>query len=226
MLGADVAGLQEVRPGQRRYLRRRLPDAQLLGVGRNAYGGGESATVLVRAGSAWTVESSETRWLSRAPKRRGSRGWDAGRARVVTFVRLRGGGARIGIANTHFDDRGAQARCKSAELLVAWLAGEPDRAWVVLGDLNAVPDSAVLQTFHEAGYRDALADIPGGTAHFFTGTLDGPRIDHILVGPGISVVHAKIVRTRPLGRLPSDHWPVAAQLVPEPERPGDQQWRQ
>lgn len=210
-LDADVVGLQEVRPGQLRYLARAFPGASLVGEGRDAGGGGEHATVLVAA-RAWAVESAETRWLSTAPGSRGSRGWDAGLPRVATLVRLRKGSVRVGVANTHFDDRGATARRESAALLVRWLAAEPDRAWVVLGDLNATAGSPAFRVFLDAGFRDALAGVPGGTEHAFTGALDRTRIDHVLVGAGVDVLAAAIRHDRPGGRLPSDHWPVVADL--------------
>jgi endonuclease/exonuclease/phosphatase family metal-dependent hydrolase len=210
-LDADVVGLQEVRPGALRYLRRRFRGAQFLGRGRDRGGGGEHAAVMVAAGR-WRVESAETRWLSAAPEEPGSVGWDAGRPRVVTLVRLTDGATRIGVANTHLDDRGSVARREGAALIVRWLAAEPERPWVIVGDLNVRPDSRTFRIFLGAGYRDALAGVAGGTEHGFTGAADRNRIDHILVGPGITVVSSAIERPRPGGRLPSDHWPVVAEL--------------
>jgi endonuclease/exonuclease/phosphatase family metal-dependent hydrolase len=211
-LSADVVGLQEVRPNQLSYLHRAFPDAAIVGAGRDRRGGGEHTSVLIRP-EGWTVESSETRWLSPTPTRPGSRGWDAQLTRVVTLVRLRRGSTRLGVANTHFDSRGRAARLHSAAMLAEWLDQEPDRPWVVLGDLNAVPGSPPLRLLTEAGYVDALAEATGGTEHGFTGAVDRTRIDHILVGPGIDVSAAWISYDRPLGRLPSDHWPVVADLV-------------
>lgn len=211
-LQADVVGLQEVRPGQLRYLRRRFPAATLLGDGRDAGGGGEHATVVVADGP-WSVESSETRWLSEHPSRPGSIGWDAVLPRVATFVRLRNGRHRIGVVDTHFDHRGVVARRESAALVIRWLTAEPDRPWIVVGDLNAAPSSPPVTIFGAAGYRDALERVVGGTAHAFTGAHDGARIDHVLVGPGVAVGDAAIRHDRPRGRLPSDHWPVVADLL-------------
>src|SRR4051812_20867599 len=47
-LAADIVGLQEVRPAQLAALRRAFPDATIVGAGRDAGGGGEHASVLVR----------------------------------------------------------------------------------------------------------------------------------------------------------------------------------
>jgi len=207
---ADVVGLQEVRPRQLAYLRRALTGYAFVGRGRDGDGGGEHASVLVGAG--WTVESHETRWLSERPDVPGSIGWDAGLTRIATLVRLRRGTARLGVANTHFDSRGRRAREHSAGLLAEWLRAEPDRPWVVLGDLNAQPESVPLRTLIAAGFADPLPADAGGTEHAFTGATDRTRIDYVLAGPGVTVTAAWIDHPRPGGRLPSDHWPVLADL--------------
>lgn len=209
---ADVVGLQEVRPDQLDDLRAAFPAATIVGAGRDRDGGGERASVLVRPGP-WLVESSETRWLAATPDRPGSVGWDADLPRVVTLARLRRGDVRVGVANSHFDHEGVLAREQSAALIAKWLEREPDRPWVVLGDFNAVPGSPPLHVLAAAGYRDVLPPDSGGTEHAFTGAVDRTRIDHVLVGPGISVAAAWIGHDRPQGRLPSDHWPVLADLL-------------
>jgi endonuclease/exonuclease/phosphatase family metal-dependent hydrolase len=209
---AEIVGLQEVRPDQLADLHRAFPTATIAGAGRDADGGGEHASVLVAPGD-WAVESSETRWLSPTPTRPGSRGWDAGLARVVTLVRLRRGAARLGVANTHFDHQGPVARERSAGLIAQWLGQEGDLPWIVLGDLNAQPGSAPLRLLAEAGYTDALPPDAGGTEHTFTGATDRTRIDYVLTGPGVQVCAAWISHDRPQGRLPSDHWPVLADLI-------------
>lgn len=209
---ADIVGLQEVRPDQLDHLRNNFATATIVGAGRDEDGGGEHASVLVRAGG-WTVESSETRWLSPSPTLPGSRGWDAGLPRVVTLVRLRRGAAGLGVANAHFDHVGTVARERSAELLAGWLRQEPDRPWVVLGDLNDVPGSRPLQVLAAAGFTDVLPPHAGGTEHSFSGATDRLRIDYVLVGPGVTASAAWIGHERPRGRLPSDHWPVIADLI-------------
>lgn len=212
-LSADVVGLQEVRPDQLDDLRRAFPSASIVGAGRDEDGGGEHAGVLVAPGS-WGVESSETRWLSPTPTLPGSRGWDADLPRVVTLARLQRAGARLGIANTHFDNESATAREHSAALLVGWLDAERDRPWIVLGDLNDDPGSVPLRVLADAGYADTLPPDAGGTEHSFSGATDRRRIDYVLTGPGVRVAAAWIGHDRPDGRLPSDHWPVVADLVP------------
>jgi endonuclease/exonuclease/phosphatase family metal-dependent hydrolase len=209
---ADVVGLQEVRRNQLADLRRAFPGATFVGAGRDGKGRGEHASILV-TNPQWVVESSETRWLSPTPSIAESVGWDANLTRVVTLARLRHGPAVLGVANTHFDDKGPIARRESARILVDWLAHEPDLPWIVLGDLNAVPTSAPVKTFLAAGFRDPLMLDAGGTEHAFSGATDRTRIDYVLAGRGVDVAHAWISHERPDGRLPSDHWPVLADLL-------------
>jgi endonuclease/exonuclease/phosphatase family metal-dependent hydrolase len=132
---------------------------------------------------------------------------------VVTLVRLRRDGTRLGVANAHFDHVSSIARQRSAALLADWLEREPDQPWIVLGDLNAKPGSAPLRTLAAAGFTDALPPDAGGTEHAFTGAMDRTRIDYVLTGAGVTVTAAWIAHPRPQGRLPSDHWPVLADVV-------------
>lgn len=210
--GADIVGLQEVRPGQLRGVRRAFSTWTVVGDGRSAGGGGEHASVLV-APDTWAVESSETRWLSETPAEAGSIGWDASHPRIATLVRLRRGDTVLGVANTHFDHRGPRSRRESAALLAGWLRAEDDRPWVITGDLNAEPASPPLHVLHEAGWVDTLPVDAGGTEHAFTGAQDRTRIDYVLTGPGVRVGSAWVGHERPRGRLPSDHWPVIADLA-------------
>ncbi|WP_375498252.1 endonuclease/exonuclease/phosphatase family protein [uncultured Jatrophihabitans sp.] len=211
-VSADIVGLQEVRPGQLRGVRRAFSTWTVAGDGRDADGGGERAAVLV-APDGWVVESSETRWLSETPDVAASIGWDASHPRVVTLARLRHEATVLGVANTHFDHRGPKSRRESALLLAGWLAAENDRPWVITGDLNAVPTSAPLQALHAAGWTDTLPVDAGGTEHAFTGAHDRKRIDYVLTGPGVHAASAWIGHDRPRGRLPSDHWPVIADVI-------------
>lgn len=194
----DVAGLQEVRPLQLRYLRRRLPEYRFLSKGRARLGRyGEHCPVLVRR-SGYTVGDWDVRRLA------------AGR--IATVAGLSAGT----VINTHLDETSPAAREASAETLAAW-AGVRAGPVIVIGDLNATPDDPPLRTLLAAGLRDALSLLPANgagaaTGHSWTGTHDGRRIDHILVSPEWDVVDATVVRTRPGGRLPSDHWPVMARL--------------
>jgi endonuclease/exonuclease/phosphatase family metal-dependent hydrolase len=211
----DVAGLQEVFRFQERWLLAQLPAYRSVGAGRDDGTRGERCPVLVRAGDGLEIVASETRWFSGEPERAGSRLAGASFPRIATMARLqhRLGGPRFGVANVHLDERVEANRLESVELLLSWL----DRSvpWIVLGDFNATPAGPELRTMKAAGFESVLGAMEPGTAHGFTGRLDGHRIDHVLVRLDEWRVNgARVVTDAPRGRLPSDHWPVVADVVP------------
>ncbi len=220
-LDADVVGLQEVRSFQERGLARRLPGFAGVGAGRDdGCGRGERCTVIYRSARlrlhGWTV-----RWFSDTPSRPGSRSWGNPIPRIVTLASFsdRSSGERFGVANVHWDGASGDSRLRSAEALLAWL--DPGLPWLVVGDLNAtVADPAVARLL-AAGLRDTLAGLGArgplaATHHAWDGSTAGTRIDHILVDECWDVVSARIDHSRPGGRLPSDHWPVVADVVLRP----------
>jgi endonuclease/exonuclease/phosphatase family metal-dependent hydrolase len=210
-LDADVLGLQEVYGFQLRWLRRRLPAYDVVWTGRGPHGGGEGCPVLVRRAFG-RITAHRTVWFGDGPQRPGMRLEGARFPRIVTTARIDAAatGLVLQIANAHLDERSADRRRRSAEQLLAVL----DRSipQVVTGDLNANPDSEVLDVVLRGGLRNALPPTAGGTVHGFTGRVDGRRIDHVLVDDRFEVLDAE-VRVQPRGeRLASDHWPVVATL--------------
>lgn len=209
-LAAQVVGLQEVYGWQLRSLRRALPTHASLGLGRGASGGGERCVLLVAP--ELRVVRHRTLWCSAGPTVPGSRLPGASHPRVVTLAELevRGTGTRFGAAVAHLDQRHEENRVRSVELLLGWV--DDALPWLVVGDLNAPPGSPPLRRLATGGFDDVLPHDAGGTAHAFTGRTDGARIDHILVRGPWRVDAAEIRHLRPAGRLPSDHWPVVADL--------------
>jgi endonuclease/exonuclease/phosphatase family metal-dependent hydrolase len=218
-LDADVVGLQEVHRGPSTYLLRKLPSYAGVGAGRTDGTRGERCLVLHRTERLEMVRWS-TRWFADTPDRAGSRLPGASFPRVATLVELaeRRSGRHFGVADIHLDEHRDENRLTSVRMLSSWL--DPALPWIVVGDFNAGPTSAVLAVLADAGFRPALDNDAGGTAHRFTGRADGPRLDHILVSSHWDVLAGAVVRTE-AGRLPSDHWPVVAdvQLGPNPSPP-------
>jgi endonuclease/exonuclease/phosphatase family metal-dependent hydrolase len=213
----DVVGLQEVYRFQLRYLAKRVGGYDHVGVGRNNGAGKGEHAPLLYGPDRFELERTETRWLSDTPRVPGSKTWGNRSPRIVTlaWLRERATGRRLGVVSGHLDEASAPARRRSAEAILQWLNAADDRPWFVLGDLNTTADDPAVQVLLQGGYRDTLADLPtsgpgAGTEHAFTGRDDGKRIDFVLVPSLWSVVEACIVRARPGGRLPSDHWPVTA----------------
>jgi endonuclease/exonuclease/phosphatase family metal-dependent hydrolase len=215
-IDADVAGLQEAFGFQAHYLARHLPDVGVSGDGRSARRRGERCCVLHREATLELV-SADTRWFGEHHHHPGTRLPGASFPRVATIVELaiRATGQRFRFVNTHLDEHRDDNRVRAAEQLVEWLGDGPA---VLAGDLNATPTSEAVRTLEAAGLRQALPPDAGGTNHGFTGRTDGRRIDHILVSGHWEVADGRVVTERPGGRLPSDHWPVVADLrLPGPQ---------
>jgi endonuclease/exonuclease/phosphatase family metal-dependent hydrolase len=231
-LEADLLGLQEAYGFQERYLVRSLDGYAATGAGRNARGGGERCSVLFRR-ARLHLEASRTRWLSDTPDAPGSRSWGNPLPRVVTLCRFADEASerRFGFANLHLDGASAASRERAAEALVSWL--EPDLPWLVAGDLNEAPGGPAVRRFVAAGLRDLLAErqevsaqplashgVPAegvatrlaATEHGFGRISAGRRIDYVLASEHWRLDGAWVADERGGGRLPSDHWPVAARV--------------
>lgn len=121
---------------------------------------------------------------------------------------------RLTVINTHFDFE-ADVQRRSAVLICQRLdAFAPTWPAVLLGDLNAGPDSSCMDVFTggESHFRSALCPPPAGTHHRFTGKAEGEAIDWILYRGALEVCQAKVVTDRYCGYYPSDHFPLAAQF--------------
>jgi endonuclease/exonuclease/phosphatase family metal-dependent hydrolase len=216
-LDADLIGLQEVRLFQERGLARRLPGYAGAGAGRDdGRGRGERCTVVYRPArlrlDRWTV-----RWFSDTPWIPASRSWGNPIPRIVTLCRFTDllAGEPFGFANLHWDGASTDSRLRSAEALLAWL--DPALPWLVAGDLNATAGDPSVKRLVAGGLTDTLAALgPRGpraaTHHPWDGSAAGTRIDFILPGPRWDVIGSWIDHARPGGRLPSDHWPVVADV--------------
>jgi endonuclease/exonuclease/phosphatase family metal-dependent hydrolase len=211
LLRCDVIGLQEVLPAQRTWLQARLAGYDWYGVGReDGRTRGEQSPLLVRSGAV-TVDDWTTLWLSRTPDVIGSRGVDARTPRVATVLRGALGARRIGLINTHWDHRGRRSRVAAARQIGA-LTDSDQRAWILCGDLNVTADEEPVRLLDGAGLSSVLPIAAPPTFHAFHGGCNGQRIDHVLASRHWTVVDAYVERSRPGGVLPSDHWPVVAEL--------------
>lgn len=210
-LDADVVGLQEAYGFQASSLRRRLKGYDLTGDGRSARRSGERCAVVYRTARLDLTEGT-TRWYGDEPDQPGMRLPEASFPRVATIAAFTAvdGGPAFTFVNTHLDEHREDNRVAAAEQLLGWLDDGPS---IVVGDFNAEPDSPVVRALEAAGLRSVLGPGAPGTNHDFTGRTDGPRIDHILVSAHWTIAGAEVVTGKPRGRLPSDHWPVVADLV-------------
>ena len=113
-------------------------------------------------------------------------------------------GAPITVLHTHLDheDDGDTVRAAQVvRILEDW--GKTPRT-ILLGDLNAEPDSVAIRTLANAGFEDVS---PDGA---LTYPADDPedRIDYIFVTPDLRVNEAETRES-----LASDHFPVWASLA-------------
>ena len=220
---ADVLGLQEALTEQIEFLQAQMPEYRWLGVDRGLNGGVElsEATPIFYRHAVLVPLESGTFWLADDPNPPAQPGRGA---RIVTWARFHHLETRrqVYVYNTHFTIRGGPRQIQSAEQINAHIARHPaGSAVVVMGDFNAIAQTS--ETWHAAtsdGLRDAwlLAEKREGpplTSNGFGPPPQGRegRIDWILVGGPVTVRRAATVLHSVDGRWPSDHYPVAAQLV-------------
>ena len=218
----DVLGMQEVLLHQKRYLEAELPEYTFVGVGRDDGAAAGEFSPLAWRSNLFDLVESGTFWLSPTPNLP-SNGWDAAYPRIATWaiLRRRDGGGRLRALNTHFDHIGISARANSARLIAEWVdtgagAGLPT---IVLGDFNADPSSeayTILTGDILTDSRNASENKPYGPQGTFTG-FDimrdaGEPIDHIFVTGDVVVANYAVLTQHWGGRLPSDHYPVVADL--------------
>jgi len=216
----DVVGFQEVLKSQLADLTRALPDHRGVGRPRDVGDTAEYVPVFYDA-RRFDLEEHGDFWLSETPDIEGSRGWDTGVPRHCTWARLRehGSAARFAVFNTHLDVEGTLARLEAANVIVRRIAIAPELPSVIMGDLNAMEDSDPLSTFGAAGFRDTFRVIhPDAvdvqTVHHYTELSGSKKIDYILCDRRWEVIGAAIIRDVAAGRLPSDHFPLSAELLP------------
>lgn len=219
----DLLGMQEVLLHQKQYLETELTGYTFVGVGRDDGADAGEFSPLGWRNDRFAVVDSGTFWLSPTPEVAGSKGWDAALPRIATWAVLRdkSNGETIRVLNTHFDHIGAVARANAARMIAEWVAGG-DAPAIVMGDFNVKPDSEpyrVLADTAQSGLSDTRtisAAPPYGPPGTFTGfdimaAAEGP-IDHIFVTGGFAVNRYAVVTQHWEGRLPSDHYPVVADI--------------
>lgn len=209
---ADLIGLQEVLSRQLAFVRDELKEWTWIGVGRDdGANRGEFSPLGFRA-SRFTLVDHGTWWLSDTPETP-SVGWDAALPRIATWALLHDqhNHHELLVVNTHFDHRGAEARLRSARLLVEQL--RPHERVILMGDFNAWPQSPPHETlvsiFTDAAGADSRATWCGWDGE----PDDGARIDWILLR-GFSARAYEVPAWKNRERPESDHLPVIADVVP------------
>jgi len=148
----DVVGTQEGKLHQLIDLEERLRNYEWIGVGRRS--GGDEFSALFYRTDRLTLLEHGTFWLSKTPNTPGSKSWGAALPRIATWARFRdqASGDTLFVLNTHFDHESEKARIKSTRLITESLETLSESApVVVMGDINALPDSRPYSLFTRAG---------------------------------------------------------------------------
>jgi endonuclease/exonuclease/phosphatase family metal-dependent hydrolase len=118
------------------------------------------------------------------------------------------GGGNLTVLDTHLAHRDEHDEIRE------WQATELARAWdgapatVIVGDMNAVPDSNAMRILSSAGLANVAAEI--GTPPIYTAPADNPnrQIDYIWTSPDLGFSNLEIFQT-----TASDHLPLVATIT-------------
>ena len=221
--GFDVIGAQELKENQVAHLREALgPDGyEIVGRGRLAEGKSEGVYILYNS-KRFECIASDTFQLSETPDVWGSSSWGSAYPRTCVWVQLkdRESGVEFRFYNTHLDHVSELARKKGMELTVGRINFDVSSGMTAFltGDFNneLKPGNAV--DFVRKSMNDT-ADLalsphrgPVNTFHGYTPPACS-LIDYVFVkGPARVLVHATL-DDMPDGKVPSDHFPVAAKVA-------------
>jgi endonuclease/exonuclease/phosphatase family metal-dependent hydrolase len=139
-------------------------------------------------------------------------------SRVALLVAHQVEGRRLGVAATHlkFDAPGEAFAAPQAEALLDAVAGFRPAcdAWVLAGDFNATPESAVLERMRSRGFRDVYEGRRDPTCNFAGGPkrIDFVMVDSALDASPLPVSAVDRETVLPSRDEPSDHVPVGADL--------------
>jgi len=119
-----------------------------------------------------------------------------------------GGGEQLQVIATHFHhiDEDTEIRQEQAPVILDVWDGASTT--VILGDLNADPDSVEMAMFREAGLVDAAASVSSSPANTYDSEGQYRRIDYIWVSPDLTVEAVFVPAT-----TASDHLPVIADIT-------------
>ena len=137
---------------------------------------------------------------------------EGGEQRGLAQADLTVRGSDVTVYNTHLTHRGEWSEHRLMQFeAVNEIVAASDRPGILVGDLNAAPDSSEYGTFTTL-FDDVWAEV--GTGDGFTYDPGNPtrRIDYILATPDIAPVSAEVPEV-----YSSDHFPVVAELtLPHP----------
>lgn len=218
----DVLGTQEVLHNQLKDLKQRLPEYEVIGVGReDGKEKGEYSALWFKKNRFDLLDSGYF-WLSETPEVPGSKGWDGACERIASWAKLRDktSGKELFALNTHLDHVGVVARREGISLIldkVNELSG--GLPVIVTGDFNSEPESDVIKHVTDVTNPEHLMDArlaspivygPGWSFHDF-GKIPyqhRPLIDYVFVRNGFDVLRYGVLAETENEAFLSDHAPV------------------
>jgi len=213
----DVIGFQEMTPSMKDMLRRLLPEYTLVGCGRDESYGNESMTIALK-NEKMELISLEQFWLSPTPSIPGTRfpGDQSACPRMAlsALVVSRSCSIPVRICNVHLDHVGKQARYLAMMQIIQYLSLRHEPT-VLLGDMNALPDSPEIKLISEIDFPLFLRDCTetlGGTFHNYGRLAEPIKIDYIFTD--LLCDHAMIVPEPDETSYYSDHFALIADLDP------------
>ncbi len=211
----DILCFQEVLPHVALWLKENLREYYMVGCPRESDLTGEQACIAFRYG-AFSLMKMDTFWLSPTPTVPGSRySVQSPCPRVCTAVTLleQATGKVFRVLDTHLDHEGAPARLLAARQILQYLEQEaffPDIPAILVGDMNAEPDSQEIQLLSSVLRNETQAI--GHTFHGF-GHAKKIQIDYIFTKGTITCTHAEKWTECQNGVYLSDHYPICAELI-------------
>ncbi|WP_433895496.1 endonuclease/exonuclease/phosphatase family protein [Sphingobacterium mizutaii] len=218
----EIFGVQEAFKEQLNDMSAKLPDFKYIGVGRDdGADKGEHSSIFYNS-KRFEVGKSGTFWLSPTDTEKPNKGWDAALPRICTWgiFKDKSNGKKFIFMNTHFDHVGVEARRESAKLILA-KAKEfaKDLPLILTGDFNIDETNEAYFTLAKSGVVQDVYDIakikyePNSSFNAWGKNIqEKARIDHIFITKPFTVRKYGILTDTYMGKFPSDHFPVMAEL--------------
>ena len=219
----DIFGSQEAFKIQIDDMIAQLPGFEHIGVGRDdGQEKGEYSPIFYNT-SRFDLMQSGTFWLSNTNTQSPNKGWDAALPRICTWgiFKDKKSKKKFIFMNTHFDHIGMEARRESAKLILTKAQELAKNLPLILtGDFNVDETNEAYFTLANSGIvKDTydLAEIvyePNSTFNSWGKNIKPKsRIDHIFITKQYKVKRFGILTDTYVGKFPSDHFPVYAELI-------------
>ncbi len=223
---ADIIGTQEVKVNQLLDLQKLLPNYYSLGSDRTGTGNDERCAIFYDKNRFNCLEHGDF-WLSETPDMPGSitPSWGNHLPRIASWAKLDivGENQPIIVVNTHLDYDSRKARELGAKLICDRLQAEkfnPEKSLIfVTGDFNEKPGSITRNTFlnplqNGLSLLDVLSDLNLKEQMTYNNFTEQAfiAIDTIYYDNRFNLRTVKVENKKYDGVLPSDHFPVIAEL--------------